>query len=274
MLKKVMWTIAIGLIVLVAARNMIGIWAITRGLKAATGVDIYVGGLDLGLSGSHVGAKDIKILNPKGFTDKTMLSVPELYVEYDLGSFMSGHAHLKQLRVHVAELMIVKNIQGLVNVNALRPVQEKKTEEQAKAKKTDTEPKKPSKPMKLQVDLLEYEVGKITYKDYSSGPEPNIKTQELNLKGRIENITSPQAVISAILTQALTQSTLGQLANVDVGALKATAQEGVSKAASEFIEGAAGAAGLGGEAAGEGAAVLKSFLSGVTGSDKHQEQKQ
>lgn len=248
--------IIVAIIGVAVARNIIAKAAMIGGVKAATGLGIDIGSLDVGLFNTRLGVKGLKVLNPDGFPDRVMVSLPELYVDYDLPAFLKGQAHLKALRLDLEELVVVKNAAGRVNVNSLTPIRQNK-EEAAKKEQ------KPATPASLLVDVLEFKVGRVVYKDYSKGTPPAVKTFDLNLHERIERVTSPQALASAILVQSLAKTTLAQVANIDVKALQATATEGVKGAVSSLAAGA-----LNSTIGAQGTAALKSLFSGAAPADE------
>ena len=248
--KTVVTLVVVAVIGFVIARNVLAKAAVVGGVKAATGLGIEIGSLDVGLFNTQLGVKGLRVLNPNGFPDQVMVLLPELYVDYDLGSFLKGQAHLKTVRMDLAELVVVKNEAGQVNVNSLRPIQEKN---EAAAKKE----KKPAKPTPLQVDVLEFKVGRVVYKDYSKTANPVVKTFDLNLHERIEHVTSPEALASAVLVRTLAKTTLAQLTNIDLKTLQATATKGVLGTASSLATGALDSA-----IGTQGTAALKTLLSG------------
>ena len=231
---------------LLLAKNVLIKLAVSQGIKAVTGLDVQIGGLDVGLFNTRVSAKNVRVMNPAGFEDRVMVSLPELYVDYDLGSIVKGKPHLETVRVHLAELVVVKNQQGQVNVNSLRPIQE---ERQAKAPPAEQR-ERPARAPELHVDLLELQVGRVVYKDYAQ-PTPSVKEFTVNIQERYEHITSPQALASMIVMRSLAKTTIARLAGVDLGALKSAVEHGIQGVVGDVLNQAIGS---------DGASTLKSFF--------------
>ncbi len=250
-LRKLVLVVFIVVVGLIVARNMIAKIAVTKGVRAVTGVGVDVDKINIGLFDTRLGVQGLKILNPPGFPEPIMVLLPELYVDYELGSFLKGQPHLQTVRIELAELVVIRNDQGEVNINSLRPVKEQR---QAQGRPTgEQKPTTSQKQPQLKIDLLELKVGRVIFKDYSKGGAPQVKQFDVNINERFNDITNPQALVSTILMKALSRTSIAQLANVDLGALKASAAEGAIGAASDALKSAVGE---------KGAAALKGLFSG------------
>ena len=75
------------LLILVSAKNIIAKKAISAGVKNMTGLDLTIGSMNVGLFKSVIDIKQLQLNNPKGFNDKVMVDMPEIYADYDLGAF-------------------------------------------------------------------------------------------------------------------------------------------------------------------------------------------
>lgn len=261
-MKKTLIIVGVVVVGLLIARNVVAQFAITQGVKAATGVGVSVGSLDLGLFSSRVGVKGLAVLNPSGYPERVMVSMPELFVDYDLGAFLKGTVHLEVVRLNLAEIVVIKNTQGQVNVNSLAPVKESQAPTQRHA-----EPK-PGKAPKLQIDLVELKVGRVVYKDYSQGAEPAVKEFAVNLDERYERVTNPQALAGMILAKALAKTTIAQLANIDVSGLRVLAEQQLKGAAGQ-LQGTANQL-LDSTLGSQGASAVKSLFSGGGSKDRSQ----
>lgn len=242
-MKRLLAVLALLVVGLLLARNLVAKVAVVQGVKAATGLAVKVGGMDLGLLGTHFGARQVTVLNPAGFPEPLMVALPELYVDYRLGSFLKGQPHLEAVRLHLAELVIIRNADGQVNINSLRPVQEQQQEAKAGAPARQAPPT-------IRIDRLDVKLGQVIFKDYTQ-PMPQVQEIDLNVEEHFEDITSTKALVSAVVMRALTRAGMSRLAGVDIGALKASAAQGLLGAATGALEGAVGQ---------QGAAVLKSLL--------------
>ena len=239
-LAVVVVTVLVGLAIL---KNGIAKFAVIHGVKAVAGLGVSIDSLDLGLLTTRVSVKGVKVLNPKGFDEPVMVLMPELYVDYDVGAFLKGKTHLEVVRLNLNELTVVKNAEGLVNIQSLKVVKE----QQPSAQKPAT------KPSPLQIDLLELQIGRVVYKDYSKGAPPTVRAFNVNINERYEHVRSPQALGSMILVRALAKTTIAQTANLDLGGLRETATRGIQGLATGLLDSTVGA---------KGAATLKSLLFG------------
>ena len=212
------------LVVLVSAKNIIAKNAVQAAVKAITGLNLSMKSLNVGIFKSLISINGLKLYNPVGFTDKLMVDIPEIYVDYDLGAFFKKKIHLEEMRLNLKEFIVVKNKEGQLNLDALKAVQTKKEEKPAQEKK-----EKAQMP-ELKIDLLELKIGKALFKDYSQGTQPKVKEFSLNINERYENITDPYALVSLIVTKALINTTIGNLANFDLGPLKEEMGQTLKKA--------------------------------------------
>lgn len=240
-LAVVLVAILVGLALI---KNEIAKVAVINGVKAVTGLGVSIDHLDLGLLTTRVSVKGVKVLNPKGFDEPVMVSIPELYVDYDVGAVLKGKTHLELVRLQLDELTVVKNAEGRVNLHSLTVVKEQQ--------KTPSQ-KPATKPSPLLIDLLELQIGRVVYKDYSKGVPPTVRAFNVNINERYEHVRSPQALGSMILVRALAKTTIAQAANLDLGGLRETASRGIHGLATGLLDSTIG---------GKGAATLKSLLLG------------
>jgi len=207
-MKKIIIVIAIILVLLVGfslTKNIIAKNALSAGVKAITGLELKIQGVNVGILKTFVGVDNLKIFNPVGFTDKVMADIPQIYVDYDLGAFLKRTVHLEELRINIKELTVVKNAKSQVNLGSLK----------AFLPKQDKKQKMPE----IKIDTLDLKIGKLIYKDYSAG-EPKVQEFNINLNEHLENITDPKALVSLVLFKALSKTNIASLADIDLGALK------------------------------------------------------
>ncbi|MCK5512737.1 MAG: hypothetical protein KAI96_07995, partial [Thermodesulfovibrionia bacterium] len=141
-MKKIL-TLTVVLLVLIAllfaGKNLIAKTAVTSSVKAVTGLKLDMSSVEVGIMNTLIGISDMKLYNPPGYTDKVMLDMPEIYIDYNLGSFLKRKAHLEEIRIDLKELTVIKDKQGNLNIDALKVVKDekgaKKQEEKEKAKK-------------------------------------------------------------------------------------------------------------------------------------------
>jgi len=250
-MKKILFLIllvvVVGVVGLVAGRNTVAKMALVGGMKSFADVDLDVKGIHVGLASTDLGVEELKLHNPAGYSDSIMMDMPEFYVDYVLMDILKGNIHLKEIRLHLKEFVVVKNQKGDLNLNSFKSVQESKKEE-----KTAEQPASSSK-TKLQIDVLKLKIGKVIFKDYSKGGEPVVKEYDINIDKEYQNITDPSALSKLILSEALVKTTIAQLANFDVGALTKDVEglaKSVTSKAGESVE----------KAAEKGTGFIKKFI--------------
>ena len=208
MLKKILIGSVLLVVVLLAAKNVVAKIAVSSGVWGVTGLKLEMRSLSVGLFRSRVHAQGVKLYNPEGFPDKIMADLPELYVDYDLPAFFTGKTHLRELRVDLNEFVVVKDAQGRLNLDSLKPVQ--------KAKQEGKEKPKPVKPGSFRIDDLQLKVGRVVYKDYSGGGAPRIEEYPVNLDEHHKNVNDPTALGALIVSRALLKTSVARLANFDL----------------------------------------------------------
>ena len=224
----------IGIVLIVIAALVIGL-AVTKdmvaksivegGVKALTGLKLQMSRLAIGIINPSVGIKGLKLFNPPNFADKLMADMPEIYVKYDLGAILSGRVHLPKVRIHLKEFIVEKNKDGALNLDSLKVVQAEKKEKDA-----TVEGKPAGKAPSFQIDVLELKIERVLYKDYSGGGAPEVREYNINIDERYENITNPYSFASLIIVKALMNTSIGRLANFDMGPMNASVKDTLTTA--------------------------------------------
>lgn len=201
------------IVILVIGRNAIVKFVMEKGVRVAVGLPLKIEKIDLGLMTTHIGITEMKLFNPEGFGGGVMFHAPEIFVDYNLGAIIKGKIHLEEVRLDINQLTIVKNEQGQINLDALKPKEEdqqsqKKEEKKIEGKKGDAEEKKAPE---MQIDHLVLKVGKVVYKDYSKGGEPSIKEYKVNISEEIDDVMDAKVLLGIIVTKAIAKTALTSL---------------------------------------------------------------
>ena len=215
---------------LVFCRNTVIKFVIEHGVKSAAGVSVSIQRMHIGLTHVSVDIRGLKLLNPWGYPERVMMDAPQVAVDMRAGELFKGKVHLASVRLHVNEFVVIKNAKGEVNVNALKPIKEGKKEQQKIASQ-----KSAGKAPQLQIDSLEYSIGKVVYKDYSQGKPPRVQEFPINISRKYTNVTQPAFLVSVIVADVVARTAVARLANVDIS--------GVKTIISDTLKGGAGAAG-------------------------------
>lgn len=135
-----------------------------------------------------------RMRNPEGFSKNVLIDLPKVAVDYDLFSLLKGRPHLHRLDIELFQIVIEKNKDGKLNVDSLKVAQQKQNE---------TTKKKPSKPLALQIDLLNLKINRVVYNDYSAGKEPTVRIYDINIEKSYRNITNAEQLAVLILTEPM-----------------------------------------------------------------------
>lgn len=111
---------------------------IEHNIRAQTGMDAEIGRFKLGWTAPTIEIRDLKIYNTPDFGGAPFLDIPEIHVEYDRLALLKGDIHLTLLRFNLAELDIVKNQNGQMNVLGLAGPPQKHQEHHGTAADNDT----------------------------------------------------------------------------------------------------------------------------------------
>jgi hypothetical protein len=234
MKKLIIALITLGVLIfgLFLAKNAIAKFAISKGVKTTTGLGLGIENIDVGMFKPVVDAKGLIVYNPDNFTDKKMADIPFFYLNYDLGSFLSGGAHLRKLKIHLKEIVIVKNKAGELNLRALEKIAKEKEKKQSKKEKA-------KKKKEFKIDFLALKIGDVVYKDYSQGEPAKVRKFEVSLDQSYKNITDSQTLTNLILVKALANTAISNFIDFDLKSLKENINqisESVQNRAAEVIK--------------------------------------
>lgn len=226
MIKKagiIVVALVAAVLVLSGMKNGIAKFAIDTAAERITGIKLGIGSLNMSIIKTFIGIKDFRVYNPAGFKDKIMADIPEIYVDYDLPAALKGDVHLYDMRLDLKECFIIKNENGLLNLDSLKTIQK-----QSKKSKPKQAPE--ASDSDFQIDRLELKIGRVVYKDYSSGIAPNVLQFNINLNEKYENITDPDALVSLIIVKVIMNTTIGRLIKLDITGLQDTIGNTLSSA--------------------------------------------
>ena len=200
-MKKTSVIIALIIIVIFAigiAKDQIIRSVITIVATEVTGAPVHIDGFSLGVFNQSVRITGFKMYNPRGFSRGILIDLPKIVVNYDVPSILKRKLHLLRAEIQLKEIGLEKNKEGKLNVDSLKMVQQNQPKE--------AQEKKPGKPLPMQIDLLNLEIGRIVSKDYSVGEEPAIQVYDINLRKSYKNINSAQQLAALILSEPMKQA--------------------------------------------------------------------
>jgi hypothetical protein len=169
------------------ARNLIARKSVEIAVERLTGFPIEIGSVNLALFSSRIDARNIKLLNPPGFREKLFLELPQLHLDYRLGSILAGAPHINEMLLDIHKLVIVKNDKGESNAMKLKGV----------LSRGNTSGH-------YRIDTLRVRIGTVTTVD-RTGKTRNLP---LNLTATYHNITDSTDITRLVLLTALSQTRL------------------------------------------------------------------
>ncbi len=210
-LKIVVVLLVLLVVALVLGRNVAIKSAAQQAIKQATGFDLEVGSVRVGLVKPEFEINELKLINPEDFPERGAFEVRQVKVAYDFLSLFSDNIRLREVVVDIPEAVVVKKADGETNLQRLSAVarKEKKTGEKEPAAEPPAEPPAPAeagKPAKkIRIDLLTLKLGTVRVRDYSKNEDkPEELTYNLNVNQQFQNVTDIKTVgimITAMIVQ-------------------------------------------------------------------------
>jgi len=152
---NILLILLLAIMVMAVARDLIIKNVIEKAVLMATGMKMDIGQLKVSVPKTSISIRDMVISNPEGFSDKIMLNMPEVYVDYELLPLLKKEVHLRELRINLKEFTIVRGIDGKTNLEQVRGLKDRKN--------------KPGKEKRagglsnLNIDSLSLKIGKVVY---------------------------------------------------------------------------------------------------------------
>lgn len=216
LLVRIGLALALLLVMLFFARNFIARKSVEVGAEKMTGFPLTIGSVNVALFSSKLDVRDIKLQNPPEFSERTFVEIPQLYIDYRLGSMLGGTPHINDMLVDIKKLVIVKNDKGESNAMKLKGV--------LSSGEGST---------KYRIDQLRIHVGTVTTVDRTG----KAKDIPLNVKATYNNITDSTDISRLVLLTVMSQVRLPDI-GIKTEDLK-KGLEGVTSVAGETLKGAA-----------------------------------
>lgn len=217
MKKIIIWLLAALFIVIPLAKDFLAKTIGTVVASQVLGAPVHIESVSVGLIRSAIAVKGLKIYNPKGFPEDTLLDMPLISLDYSLREMLQKKLHLSLAQITVKEVTLVKNKQGKLNTNSLKVTEEKK--------ETKTKPqRKTQEMMPFQIDTLTLELGRVIVKDYTGGGDkPYVQTYDIGMKKAYKNINNPAQLTAVILSEAMAPTALKGASVYGIAALAGVA---------------------------------------------------
>jgi len=230
-MKKIVITIIFIVTAFVVVMNLFGTVALGRILENVIGAPVSVGRLRVAIFSSNVGLYNIKIRNPKGFSEKTLADIHVISVKYDLQAFFRGKVHLKTVVLDFGDVTIEKN-GSQVNLLELGAVKGMVKGAGSGGGENRSEKEGAARGPNLQIDEVVVSVGKTRYVDSAAQP-PIVKKYDIGVDNEtFKNVTNAQSLVKDIVFLIVRKVGLSSLpSNFDIflkglgGEVQATFQE-------------------------------------------------
>jgi len=94
-------------------------------IKSTTGLEASIRKFDLDMTGSCLQITGFRIYNAPAFGKSALFDIPEIYLQFDPQEASQGKLRFKEVRFNLAELNVVRNTNGVTNLEALMKTVEK-----------------------------------------------------------------------------------------------------------------------------------------------------
>lgn len=200
-------------------------WGVTAVLSRELGVKTELGTAHLSLSKHRIMLRDLRIMQPKGFGTGILLNAPLIEVNFDLQALKQKKIHIYQMNLQISDVVVVKNWDGVLNVDQMKSFQAGNANDGATGKAQNTQ--KPKDVFTL--DRMKLSINRVVFKDLT-GEKPKVTARYLKIKdAEFTDIASPAQLAVIAFGQSLTAISIksaliyGAAAATGVGLIPAAA---------------------------------------------------
>ncbi|MCX7887011.1 MAG: hypothetical protein N3B01_07140 [Verrucomicrobiae bacterium] len=211
LLRRLLLVVILLAVVLYFARNVVARHAVMLAVTKLSGFSLEIGSVDVRPGEETLEVRDMRISNPPEFHGGTFAVVPWLRVRYDTLSLIRRAPHIRELEVHVTELVLVKNESGRTNAKVLqdRITSLGRDTGRSTGPGTSRVPAKVSK-TPYRVDVLKLRLGTVTKRTFASRDRFTETKYVLNLNATYRNITEATSLTRLVMDTVFAQ--LGDVA--------------------------------------------------------------
>jgi hypothetical protein len=175
--------------------------AISNVGSSVLGAQVEIGSFGWNFFTQKIQIRNLRVFNPPGFPHQPLIDIPTIDVDYDLPSLIKGDLHFPYIDVDIKEMVIIKNPQGHLNVDALKVSQKASGPPSSQAPSASQAP--PSE-RPLSIDIMKLNLGRTVYIDYAVANGPLVKVFDVGFKNKtFKNIRSVRQLSVVILTQGM-----------------------------------------------------------------------
>jgi hypothetical protein len=155
-------------------------------MRVATGMDVEIGQVDVGLLTPTITIQNFKLYNGPDFGGSIFIDMPELHLEYDPMAIRSGKLHFKLVRLDLAEVALVQDKKGRFNVQDL----------QKRGHNTSSGMALPNEHFKFTgIDTFNLSLGKFLLSNLATGREEEM---DFGIKNQISHNVKSEADLSGL----------------------------------------------------------------------------
>jgi hypothetical protein len=160
--------------------------------------------------------------------------MPELFIDYRLGSMLHGAPHINKMLINIQELVVIKTAKGDSNAAKLKGMVSSGGSTSSSSSSAS------SGGAKYQLDLLTVHIGTVSLKDYSRG-KPIERDYAINRDVTFKDISDSTDISRLVMLTILNQVPLPDI-GVTASDLK-NSLGGVENTAGQAVKGAANSLG-------------------------------
>lgn len=187
-------------------------------IEQQTGFRVDIGDIDVGVYRSIVQVKNLVLTNPPQFPHPEALAIREIYIHYDWLSLFQEQVHVKEVRIDVSRVVMVKPRHEKSNLEVLAKIGEQRADEKDSAPKPKSPPpvKKPEttgQPDKKEVkqagrafkiDVMSVKLDELEVRQYREpGDKPSVINVKIKMDRTMHNVTNMQMVVSQLTSEML-----------------------------------------------------------------------
>lgn len=201
--QRILLVIGIILLAVIVLKDMIIKTSVTTIGSNVIGAPIKLGSFSSSIFTQKVQMKNFKLYNPPGYPDEVFVDIPEVTVKYDLPAMITQKKlHFPLIVFNLKEVVIIRDKDGKLNVDALKAAAESKDKGEKVEEKPDATKKEAMMP--LVIDEMRLNMGRVVVKDYTKGETPVIQAYDLNLEDKVfKDINGVNHLVTVIMMQAL-----------------------------------------------------------------------
>ncbi len=154
-------------------------------LSRTIGTKVSMDKFYLNIALGQLDIEGLKIENPPGFTNETLLDLPKIAVKFDRLALATGRLNISRADIYLKKLLFEKDKRGKMNVDALKIASAPNHQ--------------------LHVDILNLKIVTVVEKD-CRGSKPIVKGHYLNLDKSYRNINGVNDLVLLMIKESLKNS--------------------------------------------------------------------